>query len=98
MIFISQCKYLQPTQLPLRFYQCYPECSLVTLLIVADDQWCELETEMNKLYHQAVEQVPTGEHYTLSLDTLYLGLIVTRSATQGLDQLMFSLRIWLDLM
>ena len=51
----------------------------LTLLIVADDQWCELETEMNKLYHQAVEQVPTGEHYTLTLE--YLGLIVTRSAT-----------------
>jgi len=43
---------------------------LVTLLIVADDQWCELEMEMNKLYHQAVEQVPTGEHYTFTLDML----------------------------
>ena len=30
----------------------------------ADNQWSELEMEMNKLYHQAVKQVPTGKHYT----------------------------------
>ena len=25
-----------------------------------DSQWCELEAEMNKLFQDAVEKVPTG--------------------------------------
>jgi len=48
--------------------------------IIADNQWCELEMEMNRLYHQAVEQVPTGECYVLKLDVKHLLFgIVTRT-------------------
>ncbi|XP_020606396.1 U3 small nucleolar RNA-associated protein 6 homolog [Orbicella faveolata] len=37
--------------------------------VITDNQWCELETEMNKLYHQAVEQVPTDKMWQFYIST-----------------------------
>lgn len=82
-------------QLLVRFYQCYHGYSLVSswpylfnLNIIADSQWCELEMEMNKLYHQAVEQVPTGELCTSTLDVKHvLTLLVYKLASTFLNVL-----------
>lgn len=37
--------------------------------VITDNQWSELETEMNKLYRQAVEQVPTDKMWQYYIST-----------------------------
>ncbi|KAJ7340514.1 U3 snoRNP protein [Desmophyllum pertusum] len=37
--------------------------------VITDSQWCELESEINKLFHQAVEQVPTDKMWQFYIST-----------------------------